>query len=171
MKRTIATFLTITCFFLVIWGCTPARKPIMPDNKLAPKTLPQVFPDPLERPIPDRLPAGPAELHRTAIRLAEAAESTRGVARAAAVFSNTTAYVGLKLDPGITPERSGEIKREAADRVRRADGRLARVYVTTDPESMAQIQKVVKGLEQGKTIEIFAPELAEIENRILGIRQ
>ncbi len=166
LKKMLAVFFVVSVVIVPAGGCTPAKKPIQPDNKLLPKTMPKLSTDQARQPAPNGIPVTPAELNRTASGLASLASGVPGVDRAYVALANTAAYVGVEMVDG-TKAAPGTARREIADRIRRADRRLARVYVTTNKDTVSRIKGVAQGIADGRPVSDFAWEIAEIERRIV----
>lgn len=139
-------------------GCTPARKPTPPS---ATPTKP-VTPAPARKP----LPTDPREMSRLASRLAGEAARVPGVDRATVVLAGSTAYVGLGLKPEVNRGAAEGVQRNVAVRLKRAEPRLTRVMVTTDPDTYARIKRVQEGVAKGKPLSAFTTELREINRRM-----
>jgi len=133
-------------------GCTLARKP-------APKTIPPGG-------SPTTLPTNQAELKKIAEKIASEAAKTPKVMRATAVITDGTAYVGLDLEAGVEKSETEKIKEEVALRVKSAEPRLKRVYVTTDADTVTRIRHVAEGVAKGKPLSAFMRELDEIRRRM-----
>ncbi len=163
LKRLLAVLLTLT-LAVAVAGCTPAKKPLPPAPKTAPKTAPKA-----KAPIPgaSRMPTSSSELHKLAAKLAGEAAKVPGVKKATVVLSSTMAYVGLDLKAGIEAGKTNTIKKDVADRVKKADKRLTSVYVSTNPDLVTRIKKVAEGVKKGKPISSFDREISEIGRRIV----
>lgn len=162
MKKIVSFFLTaLLCSTLVV-GCTPAKKPAPAPENRPNRTAPA--PTPAKKPAP--MPTSSREMHKLATKLAAEAAKVNGVKEATVVLSNTMAYVGIDLQANIEAGKTNSIKKEVADRVKNADKRLTRVYVSSDTDVVTRIKKVAKGIEQGKPFSSFTREIAEIGRRI-----
>lgn len=166
LKKMLSVFFVVTVIIMPAGGCTPAKKPINPDNKLLPKTMPKLSTDQARQPAPNEIPVTPEELDRAASGLASLASGVPGVDRAYVALANTAAYVGIEMEPG-TGAAPGTARREIADRIMRADRRLATVYVTTDSDTVSRIKGVAEGIADGRQVSDFAWDIAEIERRIV----
>jgi len=166
LKKMLAVFFVVTVIIMPAGGCTPAKKPINPDNKLLPKTMPKLSTDQARQPAPNEIPVTPEELDRAASGLASLASGVPGVDRAYVALANTAAYVGIEMENGAGA-LSGTAKKEIADRIIRADRRLTRVYVTTDKDTVSSIKGVAQGIADGRQVSDFAWDIAEIERRIV----
>ncbi|MGB9887694.1 MAG: YhcN/YlaJ family sporulation lipoprotein [Moorellales bacterium] len=58
------------------------------------------------------------------------------------------------------------MKREASDRLKRNEPRLARVLVTTDPDLIARIKKIGEGVKAGKPVSSFNRKVTEVVRRL-----
>lgn len=152
----IVTLLVLATFISA--GCRPARKPTPPP---ATPTRP-VTPAPARKP----LPTDPRELSRLASRLASEAARVPGVNKATVVLAGSTAYVGLDLKAGLARGAVDRTKRDVATRLKRAEPRLTRVMVTTDPDTYTRIRRVQEGIAKGKPLSAFTSELREINRRV-----
>ncbi len=161
MKRLLAVLLTLTLAFAVA-GCKPAKKPLPPAPRTAPKTAPQG-----KTPTASRMPTSSAELHKLATKLAGDAKKVPGVKKATVVLSGNMAYVGLDLQAGVEAGKTNTIKKDVADRVKKADKRLTSVYVSTNPDLVTRIKKVAEGVKKGKPISSLDREISEIGRRIV----
>ncbi len=170
-KRILAVLMAVMLSATLAAGCRqPARKPAPPSSP-APKTAPsprttRVTPAPAKKPL-GGMPASSAELHKLATKLAGEAAKVNGVKKATVVLSNTTAYVGLDLKPNITGAKTNTIKKDVGTRVKKADKRLTKVYVSTDVDTVTRIKRVADGIAKGKPISSFSRELSEIARRIV----
>ncbi|RPF42995.1 YhcN/YlaJ family sporulation lipoprotein [Thermodesulfitimonas autotrophica] len=152
----IVTLLVLTALFC--GGCSPARKPT---PSPATPTRP-VTPAPARKP----LPTDPREMSRLASRLASEAARVPGVNKATVVLAGSTAYVGLDLKAGLEKGAVDRVKRDVAARLKRAEPRLTRVMVTTDPDTYTRIRRVQEGIAKGKPLSAFTSELREINRRM-----
>lgn len=156
MPRGKFRFLLLTVVLLTLVaafaGCSAARKPAPPGQ--VPGT-----------PGNQATPADPRVASRDAARLADTADNVPGVRKAWVVLTGTTAYVGLDLEPNQEP-RSKTIQRDVASRVKRADNRIRRVMVTTDPDLVTRIARVSKGIAGGRPISAFTREMSELNKRM-----
>lgn len=140
-------------------GCsTPERKPTSPP---AAPTKP-VTPAPARKP----LPTDPREMSRLAERLAGEAVRVPGVNRATVVLAGSTAYVGINLRAGLERSETEKAKRDVAERVKKAEPRLARVMVTTDSDTFARIKRVQDGIAKGRPLSAFTDQIREINRRM-----
>jgi YhcN/YlaJ family sporulation lipoprotein len=91
------------------------------------------------------------------------------VNKATVVLSGRTAYVGLDIKAGTEKARTDAIKRDVANRVKRAEPRLARVLVTTDTDTVTRLNRVASGMARGKPISAFTDEMREINRRMTPV--
>ena len=112
------------------------------------------------------MPTSSKEMHKLATKLAAEAAKVNGVQKATVVLSKTMAYVGIDLKANIEASKTKSIKKEVAAKVKNADKRLTKVYVSADADVVTRIKKIAKGIEQGKPISSFTREIAEIGRRI-----
>ncbi|MGQ9511599.1 divergent polysaccharide deacetylase family protein [Thermodesulfitimonas sp.] len=82
------------------------------------------------------------------------------------VLAGSTAYVGLDLKAGLEKGAVARVKRDVAARLKRAEPRLTRVMVTTDPDTYTRIRRVQEGIAKGKPLSAFTSELREINWRM-----
>jgi len=151
MKRGFYISLIILIIF-TFTACTSARKPV-------PKTVPPGG-------SPTTLPTNQAELKKIADKIANEAAKTPKVKRATAVITDSTAYVGLDLEAGVEKSETEKIKEEVALRVKSAEPRLKRVYVTTDADTVTRIRHIAEGIAKGRPLSAFMRELDEIRRRM-----
>lgn len=167
MKRLPAALLSVALFVTLGVGCQPAKKPA-PETPPTPNTAPRITPAP--KPVPARKPAmptTPTDMDKLATKLSSEAAKVPGVKNAAVAISGSNAYVGLDLKANVTGQKTNEIKRDAANRVERADNRITNAYVSTDIDTVTRIKKVAQGISQGKPLSSFTAELTEISRRIV----
>lgn len=170
-KRSLAVLMAVMLSATLAAGCKqPAKKPV-PPPKPAPKTAPsprttRVTPAPAKKPVAG-MPTSSAELHKLATKLAREASKVDGVKKATVVLSNTTAYVGLDLKANVEGSKTNTIKKQVADRIKKAEPRLTKVYVSTDVDTVARIKRVADGISKGKPISSFSREISEIGRRIV----
>jgi len=158
-KRLCFTSVVLVVFASILCGgCAPARKPTPPP---ATPTQP-VTPAPARKP----LPTDPRELSRLASLLAREAAQVPGVRRATVVLAGRTAYVGLSLKAGLSREAAERAQGNVATRLKRAEPRLSRVMVTTNPDTYTRIRRIQEGIAKGKPLSAFANELREIDRRV-----
>lgn len=149
----------LTLLVTAFAGCSAARKPGSPATPTPPgQTAPGT-------PRSTAPAADPRVSAREAARLADVASKVPGVRKAYVVLSGTTAYVGLDLKPGEEP-RSKTIQKDVASRVKRADARIRRVMVTTDPDLVTRIKRVSNGIAAGRPISAFTREMSELNKRL-----
>ncbi|GAV25101.1 hypothetical protein ciss_10340 [Carboxydothermus islandicus] len=156
MKKGLHILLLLALLFATV-ACTPARKP-------APPTVPPGG-------SPTTLPTNQTELNKIAKKIAREAAKTEKVKRATAVITGSTAYVGLDLVAGVEKSETDRIKEEAANRVKSAEPRLKRVYVTTDADTVTRIRHVAEGLAKGRPLSSLMRELDEIKRRMVPKRK
>ncbi|NYE58358.1 YhcN/YlaJ family sporulation lipoprotein [Carboxydothermus ferrireducens] len=155
MKKGLHILLLLALFFAAV-ACTPARKP-------APTVPPGGS--------PTTLPTNQTELNKIAKKIAREAAKTEKVKKATAVITGSTAYVGLDLVAGVEKSETDKIKEEAANRVKSAEPRLKRVYVTTDADTVTRIRHVAEGLAKGRPLSSLMRELDEIKRRMVPKRK
>ena len=166
LKKILPVFIILTGVLFMALSCSPARKPIKPDNKILPKTMPKLSADQARLPAREEIPSTPAELHRTASSLAAMVSGINGVSNAYVALANNTAYVGLETRPELGAERLKTVKEEVSDRIKRADRRVINVYVTTDEAALGIIKKVARGVANGTPVSEFTWDITEIERRL-----
>lgn len=150
----VAVLLTLLVVTMV--GCSAARRP-------APGQTPGT-------PSNGALPADPRESSQLASRLAGVAKDVPGVQDAYVVLTGTTAYVGLNLEPN-QEGKSKSIQQQVADRVERADNRIRRVMVTTEPDVVTRLKGVSRGIADGKPVSAFTREISEINKRMTPVNR
>ncbi|NLG32767.1 MAG: hypothetical protein GX550_04530 [Syntrophomonadaceae bacterium] len=71
--------------------------------------------------------------------------------------------VGLSLNKNVdTADKTNEIKRTVANRLRANDRRISQVLVTTDPNLITRINDVANGIIQGRPIQTFERDINDI---------
>lgn len=166
IRKLLAVVLAATLLAAAGFGCQPAKKPI-PAPAPPSKTTPKMTPTPAKKPMVQPMPTTSPEMHKLATKLAAQAATAPGVKKATVVLTNTVAYVGLDLKANIEGSKTETIKKEVADKVKMADKRLTKVYVSTDIDTVTRIKKAAEGIGKGKPISSFANELSEIGRRII----
>ncbi len=140
--------------FAAVGGCSAARRPAPPGQ------TPQ---------NPNAaLPADPRESNALAKRLAAKAADVPGVKDAVVVLFGTNAYVGLNMEPN-QEGRTKEVEREAAMRVKRADNRIRRVLVTSDPDLVTRLDKIARGIARGRPASAFVDEFSTLNKRMTPV--
>lgn len=171
MRRLLAILLSLTLCATLTVGCKAAKKPApAPTPTPAPKTAPKVVPKtttPAKKPVTQPMPTTSAELHKLATKLAGEAAKVPGVKKATVVLSGTMAYVGLDLKANVEGSKTNTIKKDVADKVKKADKRLTNVYVSSDADTVTRIKKVAEGIGKGRPISAFSREMAELGRRIV----
>lgn len=168
LRRLVAMVLALSLCITLAAGCTPAKKPAPAPKTPPSKVVPKAKTPATKTPAPKTaaMPTTPAGLNSLAKKLAGEAAKAKGVKTATVALSGTTAYVGLDLNANITGAKTDAVKKDAADRVKKADKRLTNVYVTSDVGIVTRIKNVATGIGKGKPISSFAAQLAEIGRRI-----
>lgn len=141
--------------FSVLVGCAAQRRPALPEQ--SPGTPPGAR---------QALPTDPREASRLAERMAGVAEKQRGVQSATVVLAGSTVYVGVDLENSIEQEQTAQVKRNVATKVKDADDRVARVLVTTDPDTITRLERIASGVERGKPVTAFTDEIEELNRRM-----
>ncbi|MDS1029184.1 YhcN/YlaJ family sporulation lipoprotein [Bacillota bacterium LX-D] len=164
--RRISAIMLIFTFVLTVLlaGCgSPAQKPAPQPND----TQNRVYPQAQDNNKPNTvLPTDPAEANRIAKDLAKEATKVEGVKSATVVIFQDTVYCGIDLAANAEQSRTNEIKDMVQERLKRADKRVDNVAVTADADSVTRLDKIAKGISQGRPVSEFAKELGEIGRRI-----
>jgi len=146
--------LMVFVVFAVFAGCNAARRPAPPGQ------TPQ---------NPNAaLPADPRESSALAERLASKAAAVPGVEDAVVVLFGTNAYVGLNMEPN-QEGRTKEAEREAAMQVKRADDRIRRVLVTSDPDLVTRLNRIARGIANGRPASVFVDEFSTLNKRMTPV--
>ncbi|MGC7879765.1 YhcN/YlaJ family sporulation lipoprotein, partial [Desulforudis sp. 1190] len=114
------------------------------------------------------LPADPRESSALAKRLASKAAAVPGVEDAVVVLFGTNAYVGLNMEPN-QEGRTKEAEREAAMQVKRADDRIRRVLVTSDPDLVTRLNRIARGIANGRPASVFVDEFSTLNKRMTPV--
>lgn len=140
-------------------GCSIARKP-------APQNPPNVlYPSPAV-PSQEPMPTSPAEVSRIASDLSGVAARVPGVNGATVVIAGTTAYVGIDEKAGLEKSETDRIKQDVSNEVKKAEPRLAAVFVSSDPDIVTRLRRIADGVAAGQPVSSFGNELAEIARRL-----
>lgn len=110
----------------------------------------------------------------TADNIAKAVKTVPGIKGASAVISGNNAYVGINIDVSGNIDNTAKVqnlKKQAADMVRKTDSSITTVYVSGDADFVQRITKISNGIKSGKPVEGFKDELAELVKRITPERQ
>lgn len=188
-KKGLATLLTLVLLSAVfaLGGCSTAqtKKPVpQTGNRVnATRTVPNATPttpatpntsksgNTVTRPAAKPLaPMSASESRRLADRLTNLAASVKGVKSATVVLQpGNNAYaamVGITLDRNVSGTETKRIKTEVARKLEKADKRVTRVLVTSDPNLVKRIEDIARGVIAGKPISSFTSQLSELGRRI-----
>ncbi|WP_421617863.1 YhcN/YlaJ family sporulation lipoprotein [Brevibacillus sp. TJ4] len=89
----------------------------------------------------------------------------QGVQRAHVLVTNRNAYVACVLQPdqaGLSPALENQI----ANQVRAVDPSIERVYVSTNPEFVARVNRYVTDVQEGRPITGFGKEFRTMIQRV-----
>lgn len=117
---------------------------------------------------PAQKPGKPA--NTAAKKLADAAKRVEGVEEATVVISGARVFAGIEIDEDVEENKTEELKTQVVKEIKKADTRVETVHVTADPNIVTRIEKVAKGIEQGRPVSEFASELEEIARLITPSR-
>ncbi len=166
---------------LAISGCRAVRRPV-PEN--VPQTTPVPFTDTprqmddgINRGIgtPDNNITTPGNMGGTGIdgnlmdradKIVDAVVKLDEIQSATVVISEKTAVVGVNLKDSKTAEVDRELEKKVEDTVKKADSRIDRVAVTTDPDLFTRIENIAKETGRGRPLSGFGREIEEIIRRI-----
>ncbi|WP_273484112.1 YhcN/YlaJ family sporulation lipoprotein [Desulforamulus ruminis] len=149
---------------LALGGCTPAQKPLDPAPgpyvKPAPNT--PATPTPTPTPSPPNVTVYPKHI---ADKVVAEANKVKGVRGSNAVVAGKNIYLGLDINANLEKNKSEEIERTVLNRVKNLQIGYT-VTVTSDIDTATQINKVARGIAQGRPISAFSKELQDIGTRI-----
>lgn len=151
---------------VIIIGCTPARRPIVERNN-QPNTTMRT---PITTPAPQttEMPNGINNRNNTTERderIAAELEKINGVQNAYVLTNDSTAYVGLGLDPNVESTRTIAIKDDAIARVKAVDSSIRTVYVSSDIDVVGRFRGYVQDIRGGRPISGFINEIEEMFRR------
>lgn len=135
-------------------GCSALRKPQAGQGKPPAPTAPAPG---------TPLPTNPTESSRLAQMLSAEAQKVKGVDKATVVLTGSTAMVGASIKPGSD---ASTVKTQVGDAIKKADGRVKNVLVSTDPELNQRLIRISQGLAGGRPISAFSTEIQEILKRL-----
>lgn len=87
-----------------------------------------------------------------------------GVKNAHVVVVGNVAMVGANLEANVEKGKTEQI-RERAAKVAKADPRIVRTVVETDPDTVKRISNMAKGVRDGRPISEFFDQITEMFNR------
>lgn len=160
MKKTVFFILAVFSVSIMVLGCSPAKKPAPAPNQIT-QNRPQTDVE------TNRMPTKSKDITNLADKLAKEAAKVNGVKKATVVLTGTNAYVGIDLNPNLSTTRVTAVKKEVADKVKKADKRLTDVYVTSDVGIVTRIKDVANGIRAGKPVSTFVKQIDEIGRRIV----
>ncbi|MGE5397656.1 MAG: YhcN/YlaJ family sporulation lipoprotein [Chitinophagales bacterium] len=165
--------LIIVSSTLILGGCgnQAQKKPVTPKtNMTAPKTkttTPNTVTRPAKKPVPTM---STSEMRRLADKLTNIAVTVKGVKSATVVVqpmgTKVSVLVGLTLDPSVKGKETTMIKNEITKKFKKADKRITRVLVTSNPDLVKRIEDIARGVIAGKPVQSFASEISELSRRI-----
>jgi len=173
---TIAIFITLV-LSLAVAGCArervqqPAKKPLPPAGSVKPQedatTRDSTLTRPAQRPA---APTNVAESRKLADMLTNKAVTVKGVRSATVVVqpanNRYTALVGLTLNSDVKGNQTEAIKKEVSNKLDKADKRINRVLVTTNPDLVRRLEDIARGVLAGRPVQSFADEIAELTRRM-----
>lgn len=158
--------IVVVALALVVGGCQKqqaAKKPVPKPKVTAPNTVTA----PAKKPVS---PMSTSEARKLADKLTNLAVTVKGVNSATVVVqpanNQVTALVGLMLSPEVKGKETVKVKKEVADKLKKADKRVTGVLVTTNPDLVRRIQDIARGIIAGKPVQSFASEISELTRRI-----
>ncbi|MBB6216576.1 YhcN/YlaJ family sporulation lipoprotein [Anaerosolibacter carboniphilus] len=166
-SKLFSTILTVLLVFSVlIIGCTPARRPIVENNNQPNTTMrtPITTPAPRTTETPNRVDNRANTTERDE-RIATELEKINGVQNAYVLTNDSTAYVGLGLDPNIESARTITIKDDAIAKVKSVDTSVRTVYVSSDIDVVGRFRGYIQDIRGGRPISGFINEIEEMFRR------
>ncbi len=177
MRSKILTLLVLitVASSLVVAGCAqeqakqPAKKPLPPAGSPQQKatTKDSTLTREAKKPVTK---ADTTEARKLADMLTNRSVAVKGVRSATVVVqpanNRYTALVGLTLNPDVKGNQTEAVKKEVAQKLDRADKRVNRVLVTTNPDLVRRLEDIARGILAGKPVQSFADEIAELTKRI-----
>lgn len=151
-EKLVASGLALTLVLSLAAGCAPQRRPT------------PTPPPGATTPAPARRPA--ADLKAQSARIARWAAEVKGVKRATAIVSGSTAYVGIEVPNNTPTTRLDGIKREVARKIMRNDRRITGVMVTADSKLFTKINNIADAVARGKPISAFNREIMDLSRRM-----
>ncbi|NLV16758.1 MAG: YhcN/YlaJ family sporulation lipoprotein [Syntrophomonadaceae bacterium] len=111
-----------------------------------------------------------SESRKLADKLTKQVVKVDGVSSAAIVIqpanNKFSALVGATLDSNVEGESATAIKNEITTTIKKADNRITKVMVTTNPDLIKRIEDIARGVLAGKPIQSFADEITDLTKRI-----
>lgn len=154
---------------LAVAGCAqgrkPAKRPVTPRESTTTRdaTLTRKAQTPATS-------ATTTEARKLADMLTKRAVAVKGVRSSTVVVQPTnngyTALVGLTLNPDVKGDRTEAVKKEVGNKLDKADKRVTRVLVTTNPDLVRRLEDIARGVLAGKPVKSFADEISEVTKRI-----
>lgn len=80
------------------------------------------------------------------------------------VFGND-AYIGLDLEPHVTPEEAVNVERNVLKRARAAEPRLLTISVTSDRQLVDTLKMVSRRMADERPLSEYIAELRQIRNQ------
>lgn len=106
--------------------------------------------------------------------IAKAVQTVPGIKGATAVISGNNAYIGINIDVRGNVDNTSKVqnlKKQAADMVRKTDKSITTVYVSADADFVQRLTKISNDIRNGTPVEGFRNELAELVKRITPEKQ
>lgn len=154
---------------LAIGGCAqqPAKKVVPRTNTTTNNNNRNTVTQPAKKPITT---TNVSASRRLADKLTNLAVQVKGVKSATVVVqpANNTyaAMVGITLQSGVTGKETNAVKKQVAQKIKKADTRITKVLVTSDPALIKRIEDIARGVIAGKPIQSFGNEITELTRRI-----
>lgn len=170
-KALIILILIAVVSSLAVAGCSrdqeqqPARRPVTPKENATTRdsTLTRKAQQPATQ-------ATTTEARKLAEKLTNQAVTVDGVRSATVVVqpanNRYTALVGLTLSEEVKGDQTETVKKKVATKLDKADNRVNRVLITTNPDLVKRIEDIARGVLAGKPVQSFAEEIAEVTKRI-----
>jgi YhcN/YlaJ family sporulation lipoprotein len=89
----------------------------------------------------------------------------RGVRAANVLVTRNNAYVAAALVDN-RQKITGDVEKQIANQVRKADPRIQQVYVSTNPQFVERVRGYVRDVRQGRPVTGFAQEFSQMVARI-----
>ncbi|MFZ3172732.1 MAG: YhcN/YlaJ family sporulation lipoprotein [Carboxydocellales bacterium] len=96
--------------------------------------------------------------------IAKKTATIAGINRAYVVVVGNVALLGIDLKKNLEGPRVEKIREEAASQAKK-DPRIVNAVVETDPDAVARIQGIARGIASGRPISDFFKEIGEFFNR------
>ncbi|WP_053955893.1 YhcN/YlaJ family sporulation lipoprotein [Inediibacterium massiliense] len=181
-KKTSMLVISSLILSILIGGCTPARKPVVPNP--TPNPAPNVPPavnrerdsdtiDQYENNTPMNPNTTPVNPNTTTMDRNRKMENDvenginkiTGVSNATVLINNNTAYVGVDLAANIESAKTNAKKDEIIKKVKDMEPAINTVYVSTDVDVVGRFRNYARDVRNGKPISGFIDEIEEMFRR------